>query len=134
MNAERRAAASASRQTMKKRLRKKLHLGEFLELGFEIIWRFRPGVDLDTVSGFFDAYFGFTADLDLHIAGSANSYVNNSFISPWRGSATQEHRRRVMAWLESRPEIDRFHVGDMEDVWRDWRKGVRFRRRRGVSG
>lgn len=40
---------------MKKRLRKKLHRGEFQEFGFGIAWQFMDPLDADSNNLFFDA-------------------------------------------------------------------------------
>ena len=43
---------------MKKRLRKKLHRGEFQEFGFSIAWQFAPALDALGCDQFFEALIG----------------------------------------------------------------------------
>ncbi len=41
-----------------RRLRKKLHIDEFQELGFEVAFRLRDGLSADEMGAFWDAFIG----------------------------------------------------------------------------
>ncbi len=98
-----------------RRLRKKLCVDEFQELGFELILNYRE--DLDEVAA--DAFLG----QFLKEAISANDMI---FIGcdefgmvclGKRGSVTEAQRAQVEAWLKERSELASFTVGPLADAW-----------------
>lgn len=125
---------------VKRRLRKKKHLGEFAELGFEVVARFVPGTSAEAMAAFFQA----TEDVS-HIgpngsgicacmgggAHGAFGYVTYCHRGHILGSkrhstcdsATEEHRRFITNFLDGRKEIARFVVGPLRDkyhgVWEE---------------
>lgn len=97
-----------------RRLRKKLRIGEFQELGFEVSFALRPDLSEADSIRFWD---GFIAEaIEAH--GLAFGGGTEGFITAWgRGSATDIHRELVRAWLTSRSEVSSVRVGPLIDAW-----------------
>jgi uncharacterized protein len=97
-----------------KRLQKKLRIGEFKEYGFAV--SFRPSESLSPKAR--DAFWSsFMAEL-IEKRGLAFGGGEEGFITKFgRGSATEEDRKAVSAWLEKQPGIERIVVGSLEDAW-----------------
>jgi uncharacterized protein YggL (DUF469 family) len=104
---------------MKKRTRKKRHLGEFRTMGFTIRARWQSeliGLQFDSISDeFLDALVdrgmecgGGLGPGDLHVVvQSSNEY----------GSTTEEGRKQIMRWLESCSNIESFAVSESWDLY-----------------
>jgi len=102
---------------MKKRLRKKLHLVEFTKLGFKL--RFEMSEDLSDVERdlVLDEFIAEIERLGLQVGGGGIREWNFFVSLAERGSATEEHRATILAWLESHPRINRPDVGSLVDAW-----------------
>ena len=104
---------------MRKRLRKKRHLGEFQEFGFEvrIVW-----VDHLTEKQEDDAIDSFTLEAveanRLYCGGGGRRGQWGVFAtSAKRPGATEEQRRAVEHWLSQCPAVKEFKVGPLVDAW-----------------
>lgn len=98
-----------------RRLRKKLCVDEFQELGFELQMSYPEGTDDATVEAFF-------ADLVVDaIEGKGMALIGGEefavVCSGKRGSVTEEQRAEVEAWLKQRKELSSFEVSPLLDVW-----------------
>ena len=97
-----------------RRLRKKLRIGEFQELGFRVLFEFRPPFAENQNLEFWDAF------ILQAIEGNGLAYGGGTdgFVSSWRrGSATETHREAVRSWLGSRAEVASVKVGPLIDAW-----------------
>ncbi|AMR28988.1 hypothetical protein A0257_19050 [Hymenobacter psoromatis] len=99
---------------MTKRLRKKLRLREFQEMGFLVKF------DLD-ISNTQAAEFAFSDKLiemieanQLHIGGGITDFFA---CAGQRRTATGAHREAVRQWLQEQPEITAINVGPLVDAW-----------------
>lgn len=107
---------------MKRRLRKKKHVAEFRELGFEVTARLRNGLsqaEFDALLGrWIDAIearglgFGGGGDMGRPLAG----FVTRT----GRGSATDDDRISLSAFLESDPALVGYEVSNLRDAWHGW--------------
>ena len=104
---------------MRKRLRKKRHLGEFREFGFQvrIVW-----LDHLTEEQEWDAIFSFTLEAvegnGLYAGGGGRRGHWRVFAtSAKRPGATEEQRRAVERWLSQCPAVKEFTVGPLVDAW-----------------
>jgi uncharacterized protein YggL (DUF469 family) len=101
---------------MKKRLRKKKHRGEFAEWGCQlIITRKEKG--------------GFTEFLDALIeeaieahgcycGGGGKEDKLDLVVELGRlADKPQERLQKITAWLDTRPDVQDYRIGDMFDVW-----------------
>ena len=98
-----------------RRLRKKLCVDEFQELGFELILNYREDLDEVAADAFLQQF--------LKEAIEANSLI---FIGcdefgmvclGKRGSVTEEQRAQVDAWLKGRSELEGYTLGKLADAW-----------------
>jgi len=98
-----------------RRLRKKLCVDEFQELGFELNLTYAEGLDAGAVDSFLDAF------LDEAIEAQGLGYVGGEdygFVCLGkRGSVTEEQRSHVESWLKGRSELAEFTVSPLLDVW-----------------
>ena len=88
-----------------RRLRKKLCVDEFQDLGFELNLEFKE--DLDDQAEAMDAN-----GLD-YVGGDDFGLV----CSVKRGSVSEEQRAAVEAWLKGRSELTKIEVSPLLDAW-----------------
>ncbi len=98
-----------------RRLRKKLHLGEFQQLGFEVSITLKPNLEIDDLDRFLDEFILHAIEKnDLAFGGGTDS----GFITTWkRGSASEAHRTIVENWLSRRQEVISATLGPLIDAW-----------------
>jgi uncharacterized protein YggL (DUF469 family) len=103
---------------MRKRLRRKLRLAEFVELGFEATFRL-PWVEDDSrLETFWDEFIRHIEARGLYCAGACGQRWN---VVIYRGSsraATEEDRTDITEWLETHGDVSDIHVGPLFDTWR----------------
>lgn len=98
-----------------RRLRKKLCVDEFQELGFELQLSYPEETDDAAIEAFF-------ADLVVDaIEGNGMALIGGEEFAVVclgkRGSVTEEQRATVDAWLKTRTELSSFEVSPLLDVW-----------------
>lgn len=98
-----------------RRLRKKLCVDEFQELGFELNLEFKENLSEGEIDAFLEAF--------LRDAMKANGvdYVGGEDFGlvclAKRGSVNEEQRAAVEAWLKGRDELTKVDVSPLLDVW-----------------
>ncbi len=101
-----------------KRLRKKLHRGEFRELGFEVRIILEGGVSEERFDIFLDYLIGFVEAHNLGIGGGGDAerveYVVG--VLEGRGSVTPEQREALLAWLAAREEVRQVEGSQLFDL------------------
>ena len=104
---------------MKKRLRKKLYLGEFKELGFEIAVDLAEGMNDEQLDAFISTFGEEALDKnDLDFEGGVNaSALFGLIILSKRGSVSEKQRSDIEAWLKGRTEVKAVTVGELVDAW-----------------
>ena len=103
------------RKTRSRRLRKKLRMGEFQELGFEVEVKLAAFVTPDDEDSFIDAFLSEIIEPRSLIFGGG---VNSGFVTHGgRASATEDDRESVRCWLLSRPEVESVAIGPLIDAW-----------------
>jgi uncharacterized protein len=97
-----------------RRLRKKLRVAEFQELGFGVSFRLRDGLSEKELVRFWDAFILDAIERnDLAFGGGTDG-----FVCAWsRGSASDLHRELVRIWLTTRSEVVSAQVGPLVDAW-----------------
>ena len=104
------------KRTRSRRLRKKLHIGEFQTLGFEydLIWSEAPSVEVQ--ERFIDQLLEEVIEpRSLALGGG----VTCGFVLARRGSATNEDRAALEAWLRQWTTVRHARVGQLQDAWYD---------------
>lgn len=97
-----------------RRLRKKLHVGEFQTLGFdyELTWPSKPSIEEQ--DRFIDQLLDEVAEpRGLSLGGG----VSCGFVSARKGSPTEEDRLAFDVWLQLRPGVQSVEVGQLRDAW-----------------
>lgn len=103
-----------SHRKRSRRLRKKLRVGEFQELGFEVSFQLRPGLSEEERDKFWESFIldGIERN-ELIFGGGTDGFV----ALPHRGSATDAHRDIIRSWLSARPEVASVVIGPLVDAW-----------------
>lgn len=99
-----------------RRIRKKLFLGEFAILGFEISCETDIN-DFDRYETFVDEFVDYIDSLGLCFGGGGLGLFEGFLCSTERyGDATEEQKAQVLAWLEARPEVKSVQAGELVDA------------------
>ncbi len=98
-----------------RRLRKKLRVGEFQELGFETKVKLTGSYTPEEQESLVEALLlGVIEPRSLSFTG----WLKGGFVAHRsRGSATEDDRESVRQWLLSRPEVESAVIGPLIDVW-----------------
>lgn len=98
-----------------RRLRKKLCVDEFQELGFELILNYREDLEGEAAEAFLGQF------LDQAIEANGLIFIGcdefGMVCLGKRGSVSEEQRAKVEAWLKERSELASFRVGALADAW-----------------
>jgi uncharacterized protein YggL (DUF469 family) len=107
---------------MKKRLRKKLRVGVFQELGFEVRYSLPVGLSSDEQGEFLDSFIERAIEANgLLVGGCGGNPVEGFVVAQGnRASATEEQREAVLEWLKSEPRALNPEVGPLVDAWHGW--------------
>lgn len=97
------------------RLRKKLHIGEFQQMGFEFEATINESFSSEQIERAVDAFLvELVEPRNLGMGG----WLNGAYFQKMGGtSATEEDREAVRAWLEARPEVAAVRVSPLSDAW-----------------
>ena len=98
------------------RQRKKLHLGEFRELGFNLEVFLQETVSETAAEILIADFFAEVVEPRRLMYGGTLSF--GFLCRDTRGDASEEDRAAAQAWLEKRPEIASVTVGELVDAWR----------------
>ena len=99
---------------MKKRLRKKLRLREFQEMGFHVDFDLNlPDTD-EASFAFWDKLIAMVEGNKLQIGGGLTSFFTCGLP---RRTSTEADREALTTWLRQQPEIANIRVGPLVDVW-----------------
>lgn len=95
-----------------RRLRKKLHLGEFQELGFFYEATIKDGID---EHAFIDALL--SEAIEPNGLGFGGWVGGGAVSRQSRGSVSEEERQAVLDWLARRPEVLSLSATALVDMW-----------------
>ncbi len=98
---------------LNRRQRKKLHVGEFQDLLFEI--RGSLVSDIDDGDALLDAFIAWIESCDLYFAGNIGRGKIDGMVLTNAGSPTEEQRQSVVRWFKERPEVAEVEAGDFQD-------------------
>ncbi|CAI0850181.1 Uncharacterized protein conserved in bacteria [Serratia entomophila] len=102
-----------------RRLRKKLHIEEFQELGFSVAWRFAEGTAVEDIDSTLDAFIDEVIEPNgLAFDGSGYLQWEGLICLQKIGHCTDAHRELVKNWLEAR-KLTEVKVSDLFDIWWD---------------
>lgn len=103
---------------MKKRLRKKLKLGEFTELGFSMRFHIDDSLTASDRNAILEALIEFVEGRSVYIGGGGFSNFQEFFVSRHRSSTTPDDQEALRVWLESNPSVDDVVIGPLVDAWK----------------
>ncbi len=106
---------------LKRRLRKKHHLGEFQEIGFEIFVNFKKNTDETEFDKFLGELINEIENNDLQFGGGGNNDTWQGFVVSEKrfASPSDDDKEKIRNWLENRSEVEDFKVGEFLDAWND---------------
>jgi len=105
---------------MRKRLRKKKHVGEFQEFGFELSFDIPEGLSIDDRNAVLDEFITDAIeanDLQFGGGGGGSTWSGYAILDRPRGSTTEAQRQAVLKWLEENPKVSNVMVGELVDAW-----------------
>lgn len=103
---------------MRKRVRKKLRLGEFQEMGFKVAWSFREGTEKEEIFGFWERFIDEAIEARNLAYGGGGGLRWEGFVArAGRGSASDEDREFLESWLANEPLVDEPAIGELVDAW-----------------
>jgi len=102
---------------MKKRLRKKFHLAEFTEFGFQV--RFKIHAEEAGADAMIDRFIDQIETQALLAGGGGSAEGFDFFVtaSRPRSAVTDADRLRLETWLSGDPSIVEPHIGPLVDAW-----------------
>ncbi len=105
---------------MKKRLRKKLRVGEFKELGFCVRFQLDESLTDGDLENFLDQFLAEAIESQgLDFGGSGHHEWQGFVTLNRRGSVTEEHKKLVDEWLGRHPSVKEHETGRLLDAWYD---------------
>ncbi len=100
-----------------RRLRKKLRVDEFQELGFEVTWAFPEGTDDQKIDTLVDTLVNDVIEVyKLGFAGGGDLVWEGLVCTQQLGKCTDEHRAAVKSFLESNG-AEKIEVTELFDLW-----------------
>ena len=106
---------------LNRRQRKKFHLGEFQEMGFELCWTYHTSRNESEVYSFFDQFLPMLEARNLCCCCGLASEGSDGFVAKLgRGTVGPEDRIAVLDWLRANPAVVSADAGDLVDNWYGW--------------
>ncbi|RZK34717.1 MAG: DUF469 family protein [Hymenobacter sp.] len=99
---------------MKKRLRKKLRLREFREMGFHVRFELAANYTQEDTDSLLDNLIDFVEANGLFIGGGLNFFYVTA--KP-RHSVTEPQRQLLSDWLAQQPLVTELQVLPLSDAW-----------------
>jgi uncharacterized protein YggL (DUF469 family) len=107
---------------MNRRLRKKKRTGEFREFGFELVADLRSGITDDEFEVLIDRLISAVEGRQLGFGGGGgrDGKLEGFITRLGRGSATDEDRAAIAAFLECDAAVVCHEIGGLRDAWYGW--------------
>ncbi len=104
---------------LKRRLRKKFHVGEFQELGFEIFANLKSDLSEMEFDKFYDEFIDVIEENKLLFGGGGGLQDLKGFITSAKKNAspTVENREQIKIWFGKRDKVIDYRFGDFVDNW-----------------
>lgn len=100
-----------------RRIRKKLRVDEFQELGFDVAWQLKEGITGEELDTFITTFFtDVIQPNNLGFGGEGDTLWHGIICSEKLGSCTEEHRAIVEKWLNDNGATS-VAVSELYDVW-----------------
>lgn len=100
-----------------RRIRKKLRVDEFKELGFEVSWKFPAGTEDTQIDNIIDGLINDVIDVNgLGFAGGGDLEWEGIVCTQKIGQCTDAQREAVKAYLEGL-SLENVEVTELFDLW-----------------
>jgi len=100
-----------------RRIRKKLRVDEFQELGFDIAWKMDENIDGEGIDNFISRFFAQAIEPNgLGFGGEGDTLWHGLVCTQKLGKCTEEHRNLVEKWLTDNGATA-VSVSELYDVW-----------------
>ena len=100
-----------------RRLRKKLRVDEFQELGFDLAWQLPKDSDDEAIDAFLSKFFADVIEPNgLGFGGEGDTLWHGLICTQKIGKCTDEHRQSVEKWLTDNGATS-VSVSELYDVW-----------------
>lgn len=106
---------SSMAKNRSRRLRKKLFVDEFQELGFTLKLDFVDSLTDEQIDSFFAEFL--LNVVEANGMGYLYDYEFDRVCSNKRGSVTAEQRQLVLDWLKARSEVSNVEASELIDIW-----------------
>ena len=102
-------------------MRKKLHVGEFQEYGFEIVLFFYPNLSDFEFDKFLTEFIDLIEENKLLFGGGGYKEIWQGFITSAKKyeSPSKAQIEKIEIWLKDRNEILELKIGNCKDAWND---------------
>ena len=101
-----------------RRLRKKLHVGEFQEFGFQLMFSLKP--DLVSFEEALDRWLEFIESQGWGFGGGGtpSAHEISGYLCQFAtGSLTEADREQAACWLASQPWVATHQIEPLSDAW-----------------
>ncbi|BEV72259.1 MULTISPECIES: YggL family protein [unclassified Paludibacterium] len=121
MRTARNPALASHVKRMSPRLRKKLRVGEFRELGFSLKASIDAGLEVAAQDALLDAWLG---EVDRHGVSFGGQFdargAMEGVVFPVAGNlVTEAIRTGLLDWLKARPEVKDLQASGLFDIWHE---------------
>jgi len=100
-----------------RRLRKKLRVDEFQELGFDVAWKLADDSDDEAIDKFISKFFAEAIEPNgLGFGGEGDTLWHGLICTQKLGKCTDEHRSLIETWLKDNGATA-VSVSELYDVW-----------------
>ncbi|VYT68878.1 DUF469 family protein [Metakosakonia massiliensis] len=102
-----------------RRLRKKMHIDEFQEIGFSVTWRFPEGTSEEQIDKVVDDFISEAVEPAGLIFGGSGYLAWEGLVCKQEvGHCNEEDQARVRKWLEEH-QLEEVRVSELFDIWWD---------------
>lgn len=113
---------SRSHHRANRRQRKKMHLGEFQEMGFMVSAKLageHSEADSDVL---LHSFIEQAVEANGLAFGGGMGDAFNGFVVSGKayGKVEQHHRELVRAWLDGQSKLKEIEIGELRDAWYGW--------------
>jgi len=106
---------------LKRRLRKKFHLGEFQQFGFEVSVNFKKGLSEVRFDKFWNDFIDEIESNNLLFGGGGDNKTWQGIVTSQKrfASPSVDEKRNISIWLENRSEVENCKAGEFLDSWNE---------------
>jgi uncharacterized protein len=101
-----------------KRLRKKLHIGEFQEFGLNLSFSLKDALEAEALDTFIDEFILEAIENNGLVYGGGVGNETCGFVAlEGQGSVTDAHIAKLKSWLQAQSNVTNIEIGALVDAW-----------------